>query len=206
LRCDASIKAETLNNSIFPIVCARCCRISQPGVPVSDASNEAKMSDDDGRQTTPILWASAIESICMNIVVRLNISLSERRPRLGRISNSPRIFSRSAAVFCSVIARKDFGGDIKTASGPAWLSRHPLKQTTRQSRIRSFIFRRSTQISHARRAGQPALLKYGAMLSGDDMDDSGETKGAALWLLVRLSVRGDSIEKTDNCAGKWEEH
>jgi hypothetical protein len=41
------------------------------------------------------------------------------------------------------------------------------------------IFRRSTQISHARRAGEPSLLKYGAMLSGDIMGDLGESKGVA---------------------------
>jgi len=35
------------------------------------------------------------------------------------------------------------------------------------------------QISHARRAGEPTLLKDWAMLSGDDIGDSGEIKGVA---------------------------
>ena len=38
------------------------------------------------------------------------------------------------------------------------------------------------QISHARPAGEPSLLKYGAMLSGSIIDDLGEIKGVALWL------------------------
>jgi hypothetical protein len=38
------------------------------------------------------------------------------------------------------------------------------------------------QISHARRAWVPPLLKYGAMLSGDIMGDLGEIKGVGLWL------------------------
>jgi hypothetical protein len=47
------------------------------------------------------------------------------------------------------------------------------------------ILRRTIQISHARRAGEPSLLKYGAMLSGDIMGDLGESKGVVLWLLDR---------------------
>lgn len=43
----------------------------------------------------------------------------------------------------------------------------------------------SIQISHARRAWVPPLLKYGAMLSGDDMGDLGESKGVVLWRLDR---------------------
>jgi hypothetical protein len=38
------------------------------------------------------------------------------------------------------------------------------------------------QISHARRAGEPSLLKYRAMLSGDIISESREFKGVALWL------------------------
>ena len=38
------------------------------------------------------------------------------------------------------------------------------------------------QISHARRAWVPPLLKYEAMLSGDIIGDSGEIKGVALWM------------------------
>ncbi len=52
--------------------------------------------------------------------------------------------------------------------------------------IQVSIFRRSTQISHARRAGKPSLLNDWAMLSGDDMGDSGESKGVVLWRLDRL--------------------
>jgi hypothetical protein len=54
----------------------------------------------------------------------------------------------------------------------------------------SSFFRRSTQISHARRAGKPSLLNDWAMASGDDMGDSGESKGVVLWRLDRLSGLG----------------
>jgi hypothetical protein len=60
------------------------------------------------------------------------------------------------------------------------------------SRCSSTLFSflcRTIQISHARRAGEPSLLKYGAMLSGDDMDDLGESKGVVLWLLDRLFLQ-----------------
>jgi hypothetical protein len=150
------MNAETLNNSIFPFVCARCCKTHQPGVSESDTSKEAKRSDDEGRQTTPIFWASASESICRKIVVRLSISSSERRPRLGRISNSPRIFSSSADVFCSVIAENDLGGEIETARTPVWLSRHPPRQAARHNIIRRLI----------PRIVQDELRQLGALGSG----------------------------------------
>jgi hypothetical protein len=38
------------------------------------------------------------------------------------------------------------------------------------------------QVSHARRATKPSLLKYGAMLSGNIVGDLGEIKGVALWM------------------------
>jgi hypothetical protein len=41
------------------------------------------------------------------------------------------------------------------------------------------ILCRTLQISHARRAGKPTLLNDWAMLSGDDIDESGEIKGVA---------------------------
>ena len=41
------------------------------------------------------------------------------------------------------------------------------------------IFRRSTQISHARRAGKPSLLNDWAMLSVGVIIDEGEIKGVA---------------------------
>jgi hypothetical protein len=44
------------------------------------------------------------------------------------------------------------------------------------------FLRRTLQISHARRAGEPSLLKYWAMLSGSIIGDSGEIKGVGLWL------------------------
>jgi hypothetical protein len=44
------------------------------------------------------------------------------------------------------------------------------------------FLRRSTQISHARRAGEPSLLNDWAMLSGSIIGDSGEIKGVGLWL------------------------
>jgi hypothetical protein len=54
-----------------------------------------------------------------------------------------------------------------------------------------FFIQLTTQISHARRAREPLLLKYGAMLNGDDMSDSGESKGVVLWRLDRLFSSGD---------------
>jgi hypothetical protein len=47
------------------------------------------------------------------------------------------------------------------------------------ARIGFILFRRSIQISHARRAGKPCLLNNWAMLSGDDISESGEIKGVA---------------------------
>ena len=51
----------------------------------------------------------------------------------------------------------------------------------------------TTQISHARRAGEPSLLNNWAMLSGSIIDDLGEIKGVALWLLDRLSSETTEI-------------
>jgi hypothetical protein len=47
-----------------------------------------------------------------------------------------------------------------------------------------FAFRicRTPQISHARQAGKPSLLNFGAMLSGDIISESAEIKGVGLWL------------------------
>jgi hypothetical protein len=51
------------------------------------------------------------------------------------------------------------------------------------------IFWLTTQLSHARRAGRPSLLNNWAMLSGDDIIESGEIKGVVLCRLDRLFVR-----------------
>ncbi|MBI2812920.1 MAG: hypothetical protein HYX71_01390 [Opitutae bacterium] len=58
------------------------------------------------------------------------------------------------------------------------------------------VFRRTTQISHARRAGKPSLLKYGAMLSGDIINESGEIKGVVLWLLDGPLLQSQNINRT----------
>jgi hypothetical protein len=50
---------------------------------------------------------------------------------------------------------------------------------TKMAAMTFFIFRRSFQISHARRAGKPTPLNDWAMLSGDDISESGESKGVA---------------------------
>jgi hypothetical protein len=59
--------------------------------------------------------------------------------------------------------------------------------------VSMFIFGRSTiQISHARRAGEPSLLNDWAMLSGDNISESGEIKGVSLWLTsMRRRVEGN---------------
>ena len=41
------------------------------------------------------------------------------------------------------------------------------------------LFRLTSQISHARRAGEPSLLNNWAMLSGDVIVELGEIKGVA---------------------------
>jgi hypothetical protein len=45
--------------------------------------------------------------------------------------------------------------------------------------LRLFLFVRTIQISHARRADKPTLLNNAAMQSGDIIDESGESKGVA---------------------------
>jgi hypothetical protein len=54
----------------------------------------------------------------------------------------------------------------------------------------------TTQISHARRAWKPPPLKYRAMLSGDDIGDSGESKGVVLWLLDGLFILNASPQQS----------
>jgi hypothetical protein len=58
---------------------------------------------------------------------------------------------------------------------------HNADETVQRLLRRNFhlFFRRSTQISHARRADEPILLNNGAMLSADDISESGEIKGVA---------------------------
>ena len=65
-----------------------------------------------------------------------------------------------------------------------------------------FIFRRSLQISHARRAWVPPFLKYGAMLSGDIIGESGESKGVVLWLLDRLPHDNSALVTATHTAAK----
>ena len=45
-----------------------------------------------------------------------------------------------------------------------------------------FFFRRSLQISHARRAGEPSIVNDWAMWSVNMIDESRDIKGVALWL------------------------
>jgi hypothetical protein len=71
-------------------------------------------------------------------------------------------------------------------AGSADINVEATQSATERTLVSNFIWYPTTQISHARRAGEPSLLNDWAMLSGDDMRDLGESKGVVLWRLDRL--------------------